>query len=303
MRRKLIRKCKKLALDFRILLKFWRDKRSLPLTSAQFKLYRIIHRLTQQALGKFPDLCDPQDYNDKIQWVKLFDQQPLVIECADKLLVKDYVQRVLGRKVCPETLMSGSHFEDLDLDRLPERFVIKTNHDSGSVFCVPHKQNADWASIKEKVERSLGRVYGEEKGEWNYQFIEPKVFAEEFIGDPQSNELPADYKFHCYSGKVAWLQYIYDRGQDVKETIVMPDGTVTDIHFDHNMKPVPGFEMPQQWDELISIAEKLSQPFKYVRIDLYLEGGQVYLGEMTFFPLKGCYLGEGQKVLGKLIKL
>lgn len=303
MRRKLIRQVKALVVDIRILFKFFQDKKYLRLSAGEYWHYWAIHKLTTLHLGRFPNLVTPRDYNDKIQWIKLFDQNPLMIDCADKLLVKEYAEKVLGEDICPRTYTSGSCFDELNIDSLPERFVIKTNHDTGTVFCVRDINDFDLEKVKIKVEASLGRVFGGKQGEWSYQHIKPKVFVEEFIGDHSADSLPADYKFHCSNGKVMWLQYIYDRNTDVKETIVMPNGHVTDIHFDHTMKPVNGFSKPEKWSDMLAIAEKLSSPFKYARIDLYLEEGRIFLGEVTFFPKAGCYLGDGQKVLGELIEL
>ena len=121
------------------------------------------------------------------------------------------------------------------------------------------------------------------------------MLVEELINSDRRSP-PPDYKFHCVDGKVRWLQYIFDRGCDTKEVIVLPDGSITDIHFDHNMRHVEEFDIPSQWDQMKQIAERLSNPFKYVRVDMYLSNDTILVGELTFFPLMGCYKGEGQKI-------
>ena len=136
-------------------------------------------------------------------------------------------------------------------------------------------------------------------GEWAYSYIVPKVFVEEFI-DPDSPTPPPDFKFHCVSGKVRWLQFIFDRGDETKEVIVNADGSVASTHFDHNMLHRTEFKLPSNWYEMITVVERLASGWKYVRVDIYsCPDGSIYVGELTFFPLMGCYKGEGQKELGK----
>jgi hypothetical protein len=287
-------------LTARIELKWCQDKRHLPLTRDHHELYFIIHRFCWYELGDFPNLIDCRDFNDKIQWLKLFDQRSETIQCSDKILMRDYVRERVGEEHIVEIYQVHDHFYQINFDLLPNDFVIKTNHDSGTVIQVWEKKILDFNVIQKQIEKSLQKIYGWEKGEWAYAFVRPKVFVEELLY-VQKNLSPPDYKFHCVNGKIQWLQFIYDRGRSTKECIVTPSGIVTSIHFDHNMEHKESFKIPDQWNKMKYIVEKVAEGFKYVRVDCYLVGKKIYIGELTFFPLMGCYKGEGQKVLGKYL--
>ncbi|MCG8672589.1 MAG: hypothetical protein MI867_24515 [Pseudomonadales bacterium] len=289
-------------LNLSIQRKWFNDKKQLPLKKEHKDLHKIIHVLFNRELGCFPNLVDPQNYNDKIQWLKLFDQDKLNVQCSDKLGLRDYVTSVLGDGHLPEVYAQADSLDAIDFSSLPKSFVLKTNHDSGTVFLVRDKDSYDNSKANTKITKSLKRVYGQEKGEWCYTFVKPKVFAEEFIGDVSDDSPPPDFKFHCSKGKVKWLQYIFDRANTPKEVICNEHGEPLNISFDHNMIPSTEFVKPAEWNDLITAAEKLSEPFKYVRVDLYLISGNVFVGELTFFPLKGCYKGEGQEKLGELLE-
>lgn len=287
--------------DFRTLQaikkKWTSDSKELPLTPDHWELYVIIHKLCLKELGEFPNLVNCRDFNDRIQWLKLFDQDEEVIQCSDKVLVRSFVQERIGNHVLVDLYQVRDHFDQIDFETLPNSFVIKTNHDSGTVILVRDKSQFDRIVAREKIEFSLRQTYGWSNGEWAYSYVRPKVLVEEFI-EPESEKPPADYKFHCVDGKVAWLQYIYDRGSNTKECIVDIEGNVTMMHFDHNMQHSKDFEKPSLWNELLKCAELASKGRKYVRVDLFASGSKIYLGEMTFFPLMGCYRSLDQKKLG-----
>ena len=280
-----------------IYYKFKKDSKELPLERGHYRTYIQLHTSYWMTFLKFPDLIYGDDYNQKIQWLKLFDNDALMIQCVDKVLVRDYINDVLGTGYLPDLYQSQSAFDLLDLNILPKSFVLKTNHDSGTVFLVKDKEMLDISKYRYKIESSLKNKYGTYGGEWSYKYVKPLVFIEQYLGGP-NDPPPADYKFHCVNGEVKWLQYIYDRADDVKEVIVDPSGKVMDVHFDTKMKHEIFFHVPKEFSNMISIAEKISNNFKYVRVDLYLIEGMVIVGELTFFPLAGCYRGKGQVKLG-----
>lgn len=282
--------------------KWFRDSRGLPLTVDHYELYKIVHVRHFQKLGHFPDLVDCKDYNDKIQWLKLFDQSRDVIICSDKVTLRQFVEGRLGKGFTPNLYQVGEKFSDINFSTLPSAFVIKTNHDSGTVILVRDKKLFDIHSVGQRITQSLERRYGWKKGEWAYSLIKPMVFAEEYL-DPETTKSPPDYKFHCVNGKVEWLQYIYDRGFETKEILTDRNGAPIDLWFDRKMQRGSGFECPSQWADLVAIAENLATGFKYVRVDLYLINGRTYVGEMTFYPKNGCYTGADQVMLGRLVNI
>lgn len=277
------------------------DKWHVP--KRQREHYRIIFDRTLKKLGVAPNIFNGDDLNSKIKWLMLFDQGPDIVRCSDKLAVRGYVRNTIGKRYLNTIYGIWSHSEDIDFDCLPSSFVLKANHDSGSVWVVNDKSSVDLEKIRKQVAGSLGnRYYGVNKGEWFYQHITPKVFAEEFIQN-DCGDLP-DFKFHCSSGRVLFLQYIYDRKKErIREQVIDVDGRSTLPGLDHEFFEGTKFAQPQQWLALLEIASLLSMGFKYVRVDLYIVNGSIRFGEMTFSPKNGNYLSNGQRILGARLAL
>lgn len=290
----------KVSLKPLILLKWRRDmKYGLPLTASHFEIYYNIHHRYWVKFFKFPNLTECEDFNDKINWLKLFDQDKIAINCCDKVGVRDFVKERIGSGYLPELYQVADNFDGLDLDSLPCSMVIKTNHDSGTVFLVNNKEDFDKGLVGTKISNALSAKFGMQDGEWPYALVSPKVFAEEML-ESKDGLPPADYKFHCVNGHVKWLQYIYDRGVSTKEVIIDANGCIENIHFDRGMHQGSDFVIPECWPEMISVVEKLSNNFKYLRVDLYLiNNSRILVGELTFFPLAGLYSGSGQIELGR----
>lgn len=298
--KQVLRKIRSILLDLRIFYKWRQDCNLLPLSPAHWELYAIVHRLYWLELNDFPNLIDCRDFNDRIQWLKLFDQSREIIRCSDKILVKDYIRERLGDNYIVRLYQVHNHFNQIDFASLPDSFVIKTNHDSGSVLLVRDKNCLDKVAAELKFEKSLRKPYGWVKGEWAYSYVEPKVFVEEYI-NPDRESPPPDYKFQCVEGKVRFCRYTFDRGIGTKEIVVDRNGIEYKHIIDEDFLQSSGFVIPTTWNTMIQVAEKLSYGFKCVRIDLYSHNNKIYVGEMTFFPKAGRYKGEGQKKFGTLL--
>lgn len=283
--------------------KWEKDLTASRLTKDHKDLYVNIHRHHAETTGRFPDIIDPQNYNDKIAWIMLFDQHPELVAYMDKIAVRDFVESRIGEQFLTRLYTTGDSFDALDLDALPGSFVMKSNHDSGTVILVENKEQWDWQTSKKDLSKSLSRSYGLKKGEWAYRHIPRKLLAEEFLGKP-GDPPPPDFKFHCSNGRVKWLQYIYDRGPETKEAT-----------YDRNFKPLPLLldqdfthseplmTKPDNWDKLVETAEKLAAGFKYVRVDLYNLNDRIIFGELTFLPKAGCYTTEDNLTFGKMLEL
>jgi len=176
-------------LNARIKTKFFLDKLYLPLKPEHYELYQIIHKYYWNQLNDFPDLINCRDFNDKIQWLKLFDQSHKIVQCSDKLLVRDHISKRVGQNYLVKLYQIHDHFSEIDFDSLPSSFVIKTNHDSGTVIVVKDKSKLDLSATETRIEASLKRYYGWEKGEWSYSYIKPKVFVEQLIEPETSKQL------------------------------------------------------------------------------------------------------------------
>ena len=264
----------------------------------QKELYFTIQLLYVHTFGKTADLQNPTSYNEKIQWLKLFNQHRSMIDLCDKLKVRNVVAEKVGKEILTKIYQVTDNVEHIDVSALPASFVVKTNHDSGGVFPVEDKSRLKVWLLKNVIHASFSRTYGEKKGEWPYKHITRKVFAEEYL-DSGNGSFPSDYKFHCVDGKVKWLQYIYNRGRNTKEFAYGRDFQKLDLHLDHEFSlHDPNLERPQNWDVLVNIAETISEGMKYVRVDLYNIRGKIFFGELTFFPKAGMYPGKDQEQFG-----
>lgn len=286
--------------EIRIRNKWRRDKRHLPLTPQHKPLYVNIHRWYWYKLRDFPNLVNCRDFNDRIQWLKLFDQQPLQVACCDKIRLKKYVEERLGPGYVPQTYQVCRRFEDIQFDTLPNAFVIKTNHDSGSVLPVRDKSALSFENERRRINKSLEKSYGWLKGEWAYSFVEPQVFVEQHLA-PHLDCLPPDYKFYCISGVFRFCHYISGRGSNTHEQFVDTTGRDMNIGLVPEFKKGRDFRLPECWRDMIHIAQKLATSFKLVRIDMYFVEGKIYVGELTFWPKAGVYQGEDQKIIGQLL--
>lgn len=296
---KVIEYIQKYVFDRSLKEKWVSDQVALDISPKVQKLYMSAHRFHYSRLAKFPNLISPTSFNDRIHWLMLFDQDRLHLKCTDKFEVRRYVEERVGSKYL--TKLHGifeSAAELIDYD-FPDSFAVKATHDSGTVFLVPNKDKFNKAEILGKLDQSLKVKYGIQKGEWPYGLLKPRIILEEHL-TPQLGISPSDFKFHCVEGKVAFIQYIFDRENTPKEILFDSDWNVIPIrlHFELGDIEVP---KPHALEEMISIAEELSSPFKYVRVDLYDIAGRTVFGELTFFPMAGVYVGYGVYQLGDLM--
>lgn len=255
-------------------------------------LTEAVKAISRSKLGRGPDLENPSGYNDKIAWLKLHDQRPEQITACDKWAVRDMVEAAVG----PEVLIPATRV--YPPRRLP--CVVKATHDSGSSSLV--RSEADMPAADQRLRTCLGRTYGVNTGEWAYRFVTPKVIVERLM-----SEKPVDYKFHCSDGRVLWVQVIWNRHTGkASEAILLPDGSVTALHMDekmtHNASPT-NYPGDRAWSALSALARRLSEGWRYVRVDLYWFHGSPYFGELTFWPRAGCYRSNDEPVFGDMLDI
>ena len=240
-------------------------------------------------VGKFPNLKDPKSFTEKIQWLKLYDRNPLYTKLVDKVTVKDYVKNIIGEEFIIPTLFVWDNPEDIDYMKLPEQFVLKCNHTGGgSVFICKNKKQFDFKSVVKSLNKQLKSDTFLQTREWPYKNIERKVFCEQFMEDVDSDLI--DYKFFCFGGKVNYCQVIKDRYNG--ETIDFFDRDWNHQEFiglsiknrKHSKEVI---NKPQKYKEMIQIAERLSANIKFVRVGLYNIKGKIYFGELTLYPASG----------------
>ena len=230
------------------------------------------------------DLRNPRSFNEKLNWLKLNDRRPEYSMMVDKYLVKDYVAGIIGKEYIIPTLGVWDRPEDVDFDALPQRFVLKCNHNSGlgMVIC-RDKSSLDREAALEGLRKGLAQNYYRCQREWPYKNVRRRIIAEEYLEDDASGSLP-DYKFFCFDGEVMAL--FIATGREKGEEATRFD--FFDAEFRHlpftnghpNADVTPS--RPECFEEMKSLAAKLSAGLPCVRVDLYQCNGKVYFGELTF---------------------
>lgn len=254
--------------------------------------------------GEKLHLKNPVGFNEKLNWLKLNHIHPEYTQLVDKLAVRDYIREKIGEDYMFPLLGSWDSFDDIDFDALPDKFVLKCNHDSGSVKLITDKSKMDKAALKAFFERRLAMNAYCLGREYPYKDVPPKMMAEAFMEAPDGGGIN-DYKFFCFQGKPKLLFVATDRATDVRFDFFDMDFQHLDIVNIHEQSGKE-IQKPSCFDEMKSLAETLSQGMEFVRIDLYEIGGRVYFGEFTFFHGGGFYLfhpAHWEKDLGDLLPL
>lgn len=235
---------------------------------------------------KFANIDNPKTYNEKLQWMKLYDRNPLYTKLCDKYEVKDYVKDIIGEEYLIPTIGIYNSFEEIDFDKLPNQFVIKCTHDSGGLVICKDKNIFDYNKARNIINNSLKTNYYWHSREWPYKNVKPRIIIEKYMED-DSGEL-RDYKFFCFDGNVKALYVASERYSDQETKFTFFDENFNRLDL-YNSHPSSKEEInkPETFEKMKNIASKLSKGFNQVRVDLYEIEGKVYFGEMTFFHMSG----------------
>ena len=257
-------------------------------------------------MGKVLDLDNPQTFNEKLQWLKLYDRKLEYIKMVDKYQVKKYVAEKIGEEYIIPTLGIWDRAEDIEWDILPDKFVLKATHDSGGLVICTDKNILDKEVAIDKLNKSLRTDYYLLHREWPYKDVPRKIIAEKFMMDDQVKDL-RDYKFFCFNGKVKIFKIDFDRQTNHRANYynnvgdLLPFGEA-DYPPDYNKK----LRMPKHLEKMIELAEKLAQDISFIRVDFYEVNSKIYFGELTFFPAAGMgkfTSTEWDYTLGRWIEL
>jgi len=264
-------------------------------------------------MGKGLDLKNPKTFNEKLQWLKLYDRRPLYTTLVDKVKVRNYIADCLGEKYLVPLVGVWSEPDQINFDALPNKFVLKCNHNSGKGMCIcKDKAKIDINKVKANLKLGLKENYFFHGREWPYKTVPHRILGEHYMCDddsvqPDRQEL-SDFKFYCFNGYVDCVMVCFDRASgDTKFYFFDKSWNLKRINKRGKNAP-EGFTLPkpQCLDEMFEIAAELSKNIPFVRVDLYQSNGKVYFGEMTFFPQGGWdpnYLPETDEYFGNLIDL
>ena len=271
------------------------------------KMYlRLFYRATT---GRCIDFKDPKGYCEKLQWLKVNDRRPEYTKLVDKLAVRDHIDEVLGEGYMFPLLGKWKSFDEIDFSTLPEQFVIKCNHDSGSTKVIKNKSQLTEKAIKEMRKfytKRLKRDFFHAGREYPYKGIEPYIIAEQLmIDENEPDKSIEDYKFFCFNGEPKLMFVATDRSTACKFDFFDMDFNHLDI-FNIHENTEKTILKPAKFEEMKEIAKKLSQGMRHVRIDLYELNGKIYFGEYTFFHGGGFQLfhpDEWERKLGDWIDI
>lgn len=261
------------------------------------KLFRKLSRLIPDRIylqivyfrhfKKFIDFDNPKTFNEKIQWLKLNYRKEEYTNLVDKYRVKQYITKLIGEEYVIPTLGVWKNVDDIDFKSLPEKFVLKCNNDSGGIVICKNKKDFDEVKVKSFLKERLknnGYWYGRE---WPYKNVKPCIIAEKYMEDSISKDLK-DYKFFCFNGSMEFFDIDIDRFIEHRSNYYDRNGNF--LPFGKTYCPpdyTKKIEMPKNLDKMIELAETISHNTVLSRIDFYEIDGQVYFGEITFYPGSG----------------
>ena len=251
------------------------------------------------------NLENPQTFNEKLMWLKLFEDNTLKTKFTDKVEVRKYLSTLGFENLLVPIIDIADRVEDIIFEQLPKKFVLKCSHGSGFNIICTDKRELDYKETRLQLEKWMVTDYSIRNAEIHYSSIKPRIIIEHFL-EPSSNKEPINYQLHCFHGEPRIIEVILERDTLEEQAIML----TTDWEDTQYMKKKLPNDMaafkPKQLGELLKIAKKLSRPFTYVRVDLYIVDEKIYFNELTFTPaacLDDEIHEEANIELGQLIDL
>ena len=255
-------------------------------------------------MDKKLNLENPKTFNEKLQWLKLYDRNPEYTKMVDKYEAKKYVLNLIGEEHIIPTLGIYNNFEEINLAKLPDKFVIKPTHTSGNVYICKDKNIINLEKLRKLINKWLKRKYYYLHREWPYKNIKPRIIIEKYMSTEKQPEL-IDYKFFCFNGEPKILLVCSGRSKKLKKTWFDVKWNKLDLE-EGNCETDGTLKKPKNLDLMIELARKLSRKIPFVRIDFYENDSRVYFSEITFYPNSGFEKFKPEKydeILGDMIEL
>ena len=267
---------------------------------------RYLKMVFKDTMGYSLNLKEPRTFNEKLQWLKLYDRKPIYTDMVDKFGAKKYIADIVGEEYIIPTLGVWDSFDEIDFDLLPDQFVLKCTHDSGGLIICGDKSKLNKSAAKEKIEKCLKRNYYWSSREWPYKNVPPRIIAEAYLGENLQ-----DYRIYCFNGEP---KLVYSYGNESNEVGNKPEPATCDILDDKwermpfRQKSPPSENLPVKpahFDEMLKISKILARDVPFLRVDFY-DTTKMYIGKLTFYPGSGIskfYPNEWDEKLGEWIKL
>ena len=254
--------------------------------------------------GSYPNLFSPRSFSEKIQYRKLFDRRPVLVTLADKYAVRDFVRNRVGSEILTDVYHVTDNPRDIPLSALPDRFIVKPTHGCGWLEIVRDKSLLDVEQLQAISADWLKRNFFYTAGEWVYKNIPPRLMYEELLDDG-SGEVPYDYKFFVFDGRVEFLGVDIDRFGDHRRNMYDRDWNKLNFGFQRSCSDKV-VQRPERLDEMIAYAEAICEGFDFLRIDMYCIGNRIVFGEVTTTPASGLepfWPGGTDRWIGDLWKM
>ena len=271
-----------------------------------------IKKQFKACMGNELNLENPKTFNEKLQWLKLNDRNPLYTIMADKYSVREYLKQNSmggGTAYCVPLIDVWEKEEDIDFDKLPEKFVLKCNHNSGLGMCIcKNKSKLNIEAVRKNLKSGLEQDYYLTSREWPYKDINRKIICEKFMEDGTFNNAMTDYRMYCFNGKPAFIHITSDTTNSEKELCYFVDLEWNSLEYRRKDESyyveVPS--KPSSLNDMIAFARKFAKDIPFVRCDFYEVGGKMYFSEFTFFPSGGYVPFVDHKYdieIGRLLQL
>lgn len=252
------------------------------------------------------NLKNPQTFNEKLQWLKIHDPNRMkYVVMVDKVKARNYIADKIGAEYLIPLLGVYQKVDEINTDDLPDKFVVKCTHDSGSVIICQDRKEFD-ESKKKKLQKALKRKYYYANREYALKYAEPKIVIEQYMSN--GNEGLYDYKFYCFNGKPKYLYVSGGLSDHTTAKISFYNIDLSDAPFQRSdyahFDKIP--YVPEKYNEMLDIARKLSENIPFVRVDLYEVNGSIYFSELTFYPCNGMMPFEPKEwdeILGREIDI
>lgn len=259
-------------------------------------------------MGQKLNLDNPKTFNEKLQWLKLYNRKPEYTTMVDKYAVKEYVASIIGKEYIIPTLGVWNSVDEIDWDALPNQFVLKTTHGGGGggVAICKDKSSFDKTKAKKTLQKSLDSDIYWNYREWPYKDVPKRIIAEQFMSN-NGKDLE-DYKIHCFNGEPKFILVCsnrYGKGAMVDD-FYTPEWELMDVRRPGHPKSEQASKTPELLDQMLELSRILSKDIPFLRTDFYIIQGKIYFGELTFFPASGMSKFEPEEwdyTFGNYLKL
>ena len=272
--------------------------KKMPITSSKYFFFRTFKKRL--------NLKNPTTFNEKLMWLKLYEDDSLKIKCADKYLVRDYISKLGYSNLLIDVYKVYENVEEIDFKELPNRFAMKCTHGSGFNIICSDKDQLDQANTLFQLNKWIKTDYGLKYFEPHYSKMKPRVIVEKLLEEELEGSVPVEYMIHCFHGEPQVIEVGIDVGNNKKKYLTFNCDWEPLPYYKDSLISNEAISKPERIEEMIEISSDLSKAFTYVRVDLYSCQNEIYFGELTFTPgacLEKDFIKGADEQMGKLLDL